>query len=1147
MATITTLGSGNWSSTTVGLPWPGGTLPTNADDVVIANTHTVTLETTAPVALTVTIQSGGTLTCSTTASSTLTMQRGMTVNSGGTLNLDVTSDVTKICTLIFNNSASASPGYGLTVANGGNITMKGFAKTRWTTLSAGVSIGATTASVAAATGWQTGDKLVFATTQAYNATPKVDNATGTNTVSGTSISNLTALTYAHDSGGYVGNFSSNLILKGATPGTTFWFVRMNSVEVASTRDICDVMYWATRGDFSTPGVRIDGGNYDITTTPWVAFNSNAFYDARDCGVYIEKQWSDIPRQNNIFYLPNNGSGTFGSAIFYAGSNKNCGADVDSVIFQSAQRGINGAVPGVIFTRPKVSSCLQVGIYGDTNSTTSLYGVVVNDGDFFANNDFMESNAASIEFNGCRIGSQYSGAAINNVLTDTQFYLLGTFRDCVFQNTNTSLTTNISTASVSTQLTLINKGVYPSSADVTVQEIYRKYGSIKRYNGATNTKRSTSSVYIAPNVVAKTVTYEVTIPCATGATIRVLGNVKAETAFYSPSWTAPTVTLSGTIAGTVLTPAVFTASSAANNAFESVDISLTNSAGADGNLTLTFAATLYTGKSGGVYFDGMPTSSPFVTKARHYGFTFDQTLPYVVTNSTVSANESTALGYSTKFGITGATSAIALTADGTLQQMYEYSQAWACTTANLASVIPLTAVGLATAPIVSAVGNITTTGYTLNGAGSLSIPSGKTITASLPFSYSYTNGTWSQLTTVPTFAGGQLNLGAAGTYTFTMSSAIISMTPTAPGTYALGAATFSGTIDLRNTSAHAITVELPSGTSYTTASNTGGTITVSLPVVTASVSITGMPDAGAVPTRLQIINTTAETAAAWQAATVYTAGAIRLRTSGIGTENTAGLYLRCTTGGTSAGTEPTWNTTPGGTTTDGTAVWTTYKILFYDADPAGTTYSTTYIDGEEFLAGEVVDVRFAEMDGGTSFKTYSTATVASASGFSALVAEEIDDVYATNGLDGSAYEATFSPNFTADYIVLDSNADFAGIAAYAYFCYTLTSSNGMYRFWGGVTAIDVGNYRIETDVLDLYFDESAGFVKQTDNVRIFRKDGLRPAIDPTTGGHGLEINWRTPVSVVSTGGSALTPSESAQLMALPSASANATAVWAKTLP
>jgi hypothetical protein len=212
-------------------------------------------------------------------------------------------------------------------------------------------------------------------------------------------------------------------------------------------------------------------------------------------------------------------------------------------------------------------------------------------------------------------------------------------------------------------------------------------------------------------------------------------------------------------------------------------------------------------------------------------------------------------------------------------------------------------------------------------------------------------------------------------------------------------------------------------------------------------------------------------------------------------------------------------------------WTTYKVLFYDADPVTSSYTTLYTEGEEFAEDEQIEVRFAEMDAGTTFKTYSTTTVATGSGFSVIVSTTADDVYATNGLNGSSYEATFSPDFTNDYLVLDANTDFSGKSAYAYYCYTLTTSQGMYEFWGGVTALDAGNYRINTSVLDMYFDETAGFVKQTDAVRIFRSDGTRPALDPTTGGAGIEINWQVPVNVISTGGSALTPTESAHLLAL----------------
>ena len=412
----------------------------------------------------------------------------------------------------------------------------------------------------------------------------------------------------------------------------------------------------------------------------------------------------------------------------------------------------------------------------------------------------------------------------------------------------------------------------------------------------------------------------------------------------------------------------------------------------------------------------------------------------------------------------------------------------------------------------------------------------TLTAS---GYTYTGGTFSQLASTPAFSGGTVSIAAEGDYDYTLSSCGVEFGAAGTG-WDLSGATISGTIAFTtSTGSLAVTVAVPTGTSYTVE---GSNITVTAPIVSADISITGMANTVGANNRLQVINSSALAASDWQAATVYAAGDVVLRTSGVGSENTAGLYMRCTSGGTShATTEPTWDTTVGNTTTDNSVTWTTYAVLYYDADPAGTSLTDTYIDGEEFVAGETIEIRFAEEDPGVTFKTYSTSVVATADGFSALVNETADDVYATYALSGAAYEATFSPNYAANYIVLDANTDFSGKAAYAYYCYLLTTSSGMYRFWGGLTGIDAGNIRNNVGTISLYFDESAGFVKQTDDVRIFRSDNTRPAIDPTTGGSGIEINWRTPVSVVSTGGSALTPTESAQLMALPSASANATAV------
>ena len=69
MATVTTAGAGNWSSTTPDTPWPGGTLPSAGDAVVI--NHAVTwdnnsiprLPATAGTFLSLTFGAAGQLIC----------------------------------------------------------------------------------------------------------------------------------------------------------------------------------------------------------------------------------------------------------------------------------------------------------------------------------------------------------------------------------------------------------------------------------------------------------------------------------------------------------------------------------------------------------------------------------------------------------------------------------------------------------------------------------------------------------------------------------------------------------------------------------------------------------------------------------------------------------------------------------------------------------------------------------------------------------------------------------------------------------------------------------------------------------------------------------------------------------------------------
>ncbi len=106
-------------------------------------------------------------------------------------------------------------------------------------------------------------------------------------------------------------------------------------------------------------------------------------------------------------------------------------------------------------------------------------------------------------------------------------------------------------------------------------------------------------------------------------------------------------------------------------------------------------------------------------------------------------------------------------------------------------------------------------------------------------YTYTGGTLTDSTALPWLEAGTIGIGGAATFAFnTTGTVIVNASPTAPSTYNL-TGTHEGTLDLRNLTAHAITIQVPAGVITTTANNTGGTITVSVPSVSYTLTLTGI--------------------------------------------------------------------------------------------------------------------------------------------------------------------------------------------------------------------------------------------------------------------------------------------------------------------
>lgn len=79
--------------------------------------------------------------------------------------------------------------------------------------------------------------------------------------------------------------------------------------------------------------------------------------------------------------------------------------------------------------------------------------------------------------------------------------------------------------------------------------------------------------------------------------------------------------------------------------------------------------------------------------------------------------------------------------------------------------------------------------------------------------------------------------------------------------------------------------------------------------------------------------------AWEASHVYALGAVVVPILGL--QN--GFRYECTTAGTSGASQPTWNTTEGGTTTDNTVTWTTRFGNYLGSGVNGATLALDKID------------------------------------------------------------------------------------------------------------------------------------------------------------------------------------------------------------
>ena len=158
---------------------------------------------------------------------------------------------------------------------------------------------------------------------------------------------------------------------------------------------------------------------------------------------------------------------------------------------------------------------------------------------------------------------------------------------------------------------------------------------------------------------------------------------------------------------------------------------------------------------------------------------------------------------------------------------------------------------------------------------------------------------------------------------------------------------------------------------------------------------------------------------------------------------------------------------------------------YNAVVAGTSYAATYAEGTGYNVGDVLDLRVAKIDK----IEFVTTVVATATGWSALVSQDNNAVYAEHGVDGSTVTGISwdSGNMQFDFNETDNVIQGPDIGAW--YCYFITTEIGIAEAFQALVWPQINRITNVTGKVAITFDNVKATPLQINNLWVDRDDGV----------------------------------------------------------